>query len=260
MKTAPRPKGGTDSGLYGVSCTSARDCIAVGNTIRNTNNNVFSELWNGQAWAIKATPRPKRTTYSNLGSVSCRSAKFCTAVGQYQAGNSSKSRTLAEAWNGQAWRIEATPNPKVGANGAGLSGVACSSPRACLAVGGYDSPSNRGLTLAEAWNGRTWTIKATRNPQGTTGGDLSGVSCSAANACMAIGGNGTFAEVWNGKAWAIKNIPRPHGATFAFLNSVSCRAKDACAAVGSESDSAQAERPVAEAWNGKTWTTRTVPF
>ncbi len=129
VKTVPSPTGGSNSGLYGVSCASAHACVAVGNTIINGHNNLFSELWNGKTWTIKATPRPKGTTYSNLGDVSCRLVTSCTAVGEYQVNNSSTSRTLAEAWNGRTWAIEATPNPKVGVNGAGLSGVACSSLR-----------------------------------------------------------------------------------------------------------------------------------
>ena len=195
--------------------------------------------------------------------MSCRSATFCTAVGNYQVNNSSKSRTLAEAWNGQTWAIEATSNPKDGANGAQLSGVACSSPLGCVAAGGYDSLNNQGLTLAEGWNGKTWTIKATPNPSGATGSNLTGVSCRAANACMAVGGsggNGLFAEAWNGTAWTIKAVPSPQGATFTFLNGVSCGAKNACVAVGYDFNSSQAEVPVAEAWNGTAWTIKPVPF
>jgi hypothetical protein len=260
--TTPNPKGGTNSGLYGVSCSSARACVAVGNTIMNSHNNLFSELWNGRTWTIKTTPRPRGTTYSLLGAVSCRSARFCTAVGDYQVDNSSRSRTLAEAWNGKTWTIKATPNPKDGVNGDGFSGVACSSPDACMAVGGYNNSSNsRNLTLAEAWNGKTWTIKASPNPKGATGSNLFGVSCDA-SACMAIGDSGenkTLSEAWNGKTWTIKASPNPKGATFSFLKGVSCGAKRACVAVGYEFNSSQAERPVAEVWNGETWTIKAVP-
>ena len=264
VKTLPSPPGGSDPGLSGVSCASAQACLAVGNVIINGHNNAYSELWNGTVWAIKTTPRPTGTTYSLLGGVSCRAATSCTAVGNYQVNNSSKSKTLAEAWNGKTWAIKAAPNPKDGVNGADLSGVACSSPLACTAVGGYDSLNNQGdLTLAQAWNGKTWTIKTTPNPQGATGSNLSGVSCRAANACMAVGGsgaNGLLSEVWNGTAWTIKAVPGPQGATFTSLNSVSCGAKNACATVGYEVNSSQAEVPVAEAWNGTAWTIKPVPF
>ena len=264
VETLPSPQGGSDPGPAGVSCASAQACLAVGNVIINGHNNAFSELWNGTTWTIPTTPRPTGTTYSLLSGVSCRAATFCMAIGNYQVNNSSKSRTLAEAWNGKTWAIEAAPNPKDGVNGAGLSGVACSSLLACTAVGGYDSLNNQGdLTLAEAWNGKTWAIKASPNPKGTSGSNLSGVSCRAANACMAVGGSGgneLFSEVWNGTAWTIKAVPVPQGATFTSLNSVSCGAKDACVAVGDEFNSSQAEVPVAEAWNGTAWTIKPVPF
>jgi hypothetical protein len=262
IKPVPNPRGGTNTGLYGVSCSSAQACAAVGNTIIGGHNNAFSELWNGKTWALTTTPRPTKTTYSLLGAVSCRATTFCTAVGSYEVNNSSNSRTLAEAWNGKTWAIETTPNPKTGANGAELLGVACSSLLACTAVGSYDSPSNQGLPLAEGWNGKIWTIKATPNPSAAASSSLSAVSCQAANACMAIGsgGNGLFAESWNGTSWTVKAVPSPQGATFTSLSGVSCGAKDACVAVGEEFDSAQAEVPVAEAWNGTAWTIKPVPF
>jgi hypothetical protein len=121
--------------------------------------------------------------------------------------------------------------------------------------------SQQSLTLAEAWNGRTWAIRATPDPK--AGGELSSVSCRAASHCMAVGGsgeNGFFAEEWNGKAWTIRTVPHPRGAVFASMNSVSCAADDACVAVGDESSSSNAEMPVAEAWNGKAWTIKTVPL
>jgi hypothetical protein len=249
VQTLPNPPGGTNAGLYGVSCTSAQACLAVGNVITNGGNNAFSELWNGTTWTIETTPLPTGTTYSLLNDVSCGSAAFCTAVGDYQA-NSAVSRTLTEAWNGTTWTIEATPNSQ-GPTGGILSGVSCNAANACMAVGGSD-----GLTLAEAWNGTAWAIKATPNPQGASGSRLSRVWCNAANACMAIGGygaNGIFSEVWNGTAWTIAAVPHPRGAAYTTLNSVSCGAKDACIAVGNDFNSAQAESTVIAAWNGTAW-------
>jgi hypothetical protein len=113
VMTLPSP-GGSGPGLSGVSCASAQACLAAGNVIINGHNNAFSELWNGKNWTIPATPRPTGTTYSLLSGVSCLSATSCTAVGNYQVNNSSKSRTLAEAWNGKSWAIKAAADPKNG--------------------------------------------------------------------------------------------------------------------------------------------------
>jgi hypothetical protein len=238
--------------------------VAVGNAIKNGENNSFSDVWNGKIWKLRAIRRPHGTTYSALNGVSCLTARFCVAAGDYQVGGSSKSRTLAETWNGKTWTTERTPNHRDGPNGDGLSDLACNSTKACVAVGGYSRSNTGNRTLAERWNGKTWTIAPTANHKGSAGGSLEGVSCHSAHRCMAIGsfgrsaGNGTLAERWSGKTWTITPTPGAHGATYSFLTSVSCGAKDACLAVGYETDSSQIEGPLAQAWNGKTWTATTI--
>jgi hypothetical protein len=262
VKHVPNPRGGTNGGLYGVSCSTARACVAVGNVIIKGHNNAFSEAWNGKTWTLKTTPRPAGTTYSLLGAVSCRSATFCIAVGNYELHNTSTARTLAEAWHGKAWTIQATPNPKDGVNGDGLNGVACTSRLACLAVGSYQAKGSTARTLAESWNGKTWTIK-TPHPKGAPGSSLTGVSCRAVNRCMAAGGSGAnaiFAEAWNGRAWTLKTLTPPKDASFTSLNGVSCGANASCVAVGDEFDSSSTESPVVEVWNGTTWTLKPVPL
>jgi hypothetical protein len=39
-------------------------------------------------------------------------SKACTAVGVYSKGSDGAQVTLAEAWNGTAWSVQSTPNPK----------------------------------------------------------------------------------------------------------------------------------------------------
>jgi hypothetical protein len=43
------------------------------------------------------------------------------------------------------------------------------------------------VTLAEHWNGSRWAIQPTPNPTGQAPSVLSGVSCTAATACTAVG-------------------------------------------------------------------------
>ena len=101
------------------------------------------------------------------------------------------------------WSIQTTPNPAGGSDFV-LSGVSCASASACTAVGGPAQPATTGVTLAEGWNGTTWSIQHTPNPTGVQGSGLGGVSCASATACTAVGGsfNGTagatLAERWNG--------------------------------------------------------------
>ena len=121
--------------------------------------------------------------------------------------------------------------------------------------------------MAETWNGRTWAISASRNNPTSTGGSLQGVSCRSAATCVAVGdsftcsGSGGSAEDWNGGIWTIKPVPNPGGPTDVLLDSVSCGSARACVAVGNYFTGQFApEMPLAEPWNGTTWTIKPAPF
>jgi hypothetical protein len=137
-----------------------------------------------------------------------------------------------------AWHIQPTPNP-AGAILSALTGVSCNSATACTAVGYYYNAGPVEVTLAERWNGTAWAVQGTPNPGGTHGSSLSGVSCTSATACTAVGEYTnasnvavTLAERWNGTVWAVQATPNPSGAQGSGLIDVSCTSATACTAVG----------------------------
>ena len=165
------------------------------------------------------------------------------------------------------------------AAGGVLSGVSCTAPTVCTAVG-----SSGGATLAEHWNGTTWSPQPTPNPSGATSSVLSGVSCTSATACTAVGqtNNGrsqALAEQWDGTAWVIEPTPFPtqYKVLSSFLLSgVSC-ALNGCTAVGQStglvcngSTSCRncfqlpgctiRQETLAERWDGSTWTIQPTPY
>jgi hypothetical protein len=241
------------SGLSAVSCSSASACTAVG----SYDDATLAEAWNGTKWSVEPTANPTLSKRSSLSSVSCTSPTACTAVGSYD--NSTGTQlTLAETWNGTTWAIQPAPDP-TGSRRSSLSGVSCASATACTAVGTFDSSTGDTATLAETWNGSTWAIRPTPNPEASNRAHimllgLSGVSCTSATACTAVGGYSylgdylTLAEGWNGKTWAIEPTPKTSGAV---LSSVSCTSAAACIAVGGLSDGTYFTR--VEVWNGETW-------
>src|SRR5262249_34963662 len=163
--------------LNGVSCTSLSACTAVGGRADGT---TLAERWNGTRWRIQATPNPPGGAF--LNSVSCASASACTA-----GGNTNSGKTLADPWNGTRWTIQPTPNPAGGAPFITLQAVACTSPSACMAVGGTaDSSGNAVGTLAERWNGKSWQIVPTPKLTGP-GSFLGGVALTSSTACPAGG-------------------------------------------------------------------------
>ena len=252
IEASPNPTGANYISLSAVSCVSAAACTAVGYYLNQAENSVtLAESWNGKKWAIEQSPNPAGAKGSSLVGVSCASDAACTAVGDY-VNKSGNTVPLVEVWNGTKWAIKPSLNP-TGAKYSSLSAVSCTSAAACTAVGDYLNSAFRSVALAESWNGTKWAIQPTSSPAGSMGDSLSGVSCSSATACTAVGYYGnrldldlTLAESWNGTKWAIEPIPNPAGSPDSNLSAVSCTLAAACKAVGFYTNSAQSQVPLTE--------------
>jgi hypothetical protein len=256
----PRATTTVDSQLNSVSCASAAACTAVGFATAKGVEVPLAESWNGKAWTAAKLPEPTGFDRGELYTVSCPTAAFCSAVGDYD--NSTGAQLmLAENWNGKAWAVAATPAP-ADYYGQALQGVACPSATACYAVGTYFKGSGQEVTIAEYWNGKTWATQTT--PSGTPK-DLWGVSCSSTSSCLAVGyyskgasNELALAEDWNGKVWGSQTAPDPKGSQGTYLSTISCVSAKACAAVGNYQGSSGL-LGASEIWNGKTWAVAATP-
>jgi hypothetical protein len=264
LQKTPSPPGSTGSALDSVACSSPTACIAVGYYVTSLGDFALAEAWNGKSWSLQKTPIVKGSSHTYLHGVACSSATACTAVGYYQ-GNLDHPIVLGEVWNGKSWSVKQTPQPK-GSTDSELSAVACTAPTACTAVGDYEGSSGVDATLAEAWNGKSWTVKQTPNPSGSAGGSLDGVACSSRSACSAVGYyqvpsgvETTLAEKWNGNSWSLQPAPSPSGSADSILSSVACSSPAACIAVGHYRNRSGVDATLAEAWNGKSWTVKQTP-
>lgn len=264
IKPTPNLTGAKRSTFNAVGCASAASCVAAGYTLDSAGVELtLAEAWNGTSWAIQPSPNPTGARNSLLASVACPLPTACITVGNYVSSSDVKM-TLAEARRGTSWAVQPTPNP-AGATGSVLRGLACTSATACTAVGSYVSAGVT-RTLAERWNGTIWSIQTPINVTGATSNFLVSVSCTTATNCTAVGhyvnGAGAsvpLAENWNGTSWAVKPAPVAAGAQGSLLTGVSCTAATACTAVGNSTGPSGASAPLAEAWNGTTWTIQTTP-
>jgi len=96
---------------------------------------------------------------------------------------------------------------------------------------------------------------------GTTNTQLQSVSCPSATFCAAVGWSygaiiATVGELWNGTTWSI--VPTPDPGSFNELYGVSCSSPTSCVAVGTEGSSAGSTSPMAEVWDGVSWTAQPV--
>jgi hypothetical protein len=277
---APSPANrGGGALLNAISCVSGTDCMAVGDTeifqakTGRTVPHPLAEAWNGAKWTLVPTADLGHSG-ATLNGVACTAGTVggptqCMAAGSEGEPKDPTAFTLAESWNGTAWKFVATPAPLT-PGGTALNGVSCTGAAGCMAVGyyGYNNGTGTSVSLAESWNGTKWTRLVTPTPDSSA--TFTGVSCPAAGDCEAVGtdaqtapklGAGTFSAVWNGHTWQTQPSPDPSpGAGGAGLAGVSCSAVTACMAAGSWVDmEGEVVSTLAEAWNGQAWAKTRTP-
>jgi hypothetical protein len=255
IEQSPTPDGAAlADNLLAVACPSPDLCIAVGYYSPSARlDRTLAERWDGTAWTIMTMPNASATTSSELHAVSCTSQQACTAVG------GSGSSALVEAWDGQRWTVVPSPRPPAG-NSYSLAGVSCATPAACIAVGSEANGAGAQHALSEAWNGTDWRVLQTPRPAGASQSALRAVSCDTAASCTAVGSaNQALVEAWNGSRWRIETLATPPGAQATALFGVSCSTTRVCMAVGFASYT-QGILPLAERWDGSTWSSVHMPL
>jgi hypothetical protein len=231
--------------------------VAVGDYQHGRSNNLqaFIASESRGVWARAFTPRlpanASAPASAQLEAVACLHDGSCTAVGSYQdASGNAQTMTLAKPRSGpwrQATQIASPPNAASNPD-AFMTGIACSAPGTCAAVGNYSVSASRFEAMGAvesrgAWH-RATEITLPRGAIASTFTAITSISCLAAGPCLGVGqyavsatqsramavteSNGRF-----GPAAAITAVPRgasPEASTY--LLGVSCRPSGVCFAVG----------------------------
>jgi hypothetical protein len=185
-----------------------------------------------------ASPTPIETT-----ALACVSPRWCTAATENAtaAGPIYLSTDMGRSW--KALRVD--PGT---AKTSGVSAIACSSQRACVAVGSQGAQVPSSNPLIESWDGRSWRPVSLRGaPSGTAW--FTSVSC-VGTFCAAVGGDsaGALTAVGVGTDWRIVPNPASGEGEGAVLNAVSCVSYRWCLTAGVGIGASLLER-----WNGTTW-------
>jgi hypothetical protein len=135
-----------------------------------------------------------------------------------------------------------------------LWGVSCADASHCFAVGQHTKPLGQPVAGIDQLSGGTWAPVPSPEPPGSASAALSGVACTGARSCLAVGTYTTssgksfpFAQRWNGTAWSLISVPAA-GSTSSSLDSIACASARSCWAIGSDRHGTLAEH-----WNGSTW-------
>jgi len=257
--------------LFGVSCVSTTNCLAVGENLNGDGGNgtPLTEKWNGSKWTSTAALKlPAGGKGGGLSDVACKSASECVAVGDYVKSGTSFF-ALAAKWNGKTWTTFTAPG--TAGDNTFLDGLSCVTATDCIATGSFTTDGgNDAVPLADSWNGSKWTQLANpKTPSGTQLGVLTSVACVAAKSCMATGLElsattaDELAETWNGSAWTMTKTPATGMDTLDELIGVSCLSLKNCSAVGENltiTSTTIKEVGSAQHWNGTAWSNLTVPW
>lgn len=280
--SSPNP-GGTGRGdfnaLFGVRCTVARDCWAVG-VIESGRGPYLGEAlhWNGEKWSATAVPDPGgllRGDFSELYDVACAARSTCWAVGQYGTETGGfTALNLAMRWNGKRWALAQVPDPggTVSGDTNQLAAIRCPSRTMCLAIGILSAVERPNILLNQGllWNGKRWSTLPMPEPATAGAGDtnqLYGLACSSASNCFAVGAFGNSAATatifnqilhWNGTTWSAIDAPQPDGASAGAtqqLASATCASATDCWAVGNLTNPADSPGDLNQAlhWDGAQW-------
>jgi len=220
-----------------VSCSSPKACLAIGDV--GGENAPLVESWNGTSWSIVPAP----VAWSQIDLVSCAASSSCIALGI-----EGESQVVAR-WNGTSWLPEQLPSSH--RSDGFINDLSCSSPTACVAIGGWETGACAGDGLVYGSSSPALATDAGKGCQGNLSWSLGGsrllvrnspalfsVSCVSASWCMAAGYQ---PYLWNGKRWASLPVPRHTQPAY-----VSCTSVKACIGVGDPGESSLR-------WNGTRW-------
>jgi hypothetical protein len=180
----------------------------------------------------------------------------------------------AEHWQDGRWTLTPMAEaPDITTDSPSLTAVAALSPDDAWAVGSLDSTAAIfGATadgaVIEHWDGTSWSIVP--NPaQSTPGAVLSAISVVSPSDIWAAGQQGNpdqttisgdtpLIEHWDGSSWTV--IPAPAAGAPSMLNGISADSATDAWAVGYQTPAgATTMTPLAEHWDGSSWTAVSLP-
>ena len=272
--TVPLPKGTTDAVLSGVSCVTARHCVALGvadgatAAFGDDGSLIIIETWNGAKWTLHSAAASIGSTTMLVPSVvSCATTTFCVLAG---TAYSATVKPYVASWNGKKLTTM-KPAPAGGsADVVVANGVSCATASNCAVTGANLGPASSGTSTAtstaftQIWNGKTWQLAKVTWPKADVSPFTSGVSCYAAHSCEAVGMDSASdsetspydatAASFKGRAGTVQSVPAPPKGDSDEFAAVSCLPWGSCVAIGETGTTTATSLAVMTGvWNGKVW-------
>jgi hypothetical protein len=238
----PSPSVGTlTNGLGAIAALSATDILVGGVAFRGSSGgNPLFERWNGAAWSV--VPGAVVGGSGQLDTATARSASDIWAVG-YDG---------VEHWDGRVWSIGALPELT------GFNDVAEINPTDVWAAGSYQA----GGSALVHWNGAVWSDSP--HPSISSFDGFGSVTALSPTNVWAAGSgyqseNVPLVEHFDGKTWTLVSIPLPKPNDGGAISEIRAVAPSDIWAVGWYLPKTSGYEPLAEHWNGSTWSAVATP-
>jgi hypothetical protein len=153
--------------MFGISALATNDVWAVGDV--GAVSGTFTEHFDGTGWEVVPSPSPGSGENVLLG-VTAVASNDVWAVGFFVAAPNQDrpQKTLIEHWDGTSWQMVSSPNvggPNTQSISNELRGITAVSANDIWAFGDTDAFGPENITnLVLHWNGTTWAIVPTPNP------------------------------------------------------------------------------------------------
>ena len=206
--------GMSDNSVGAIAGSSPTDIWAVGDFLPDASNSnqdatlTFAEHYNGSKWTVVRTPNAGPNFDSFYGVAASQGRAW--AVGEH-LNSDYQDRALIETWNGKSWSI--ADNPQPGSVRDMLFGASAVSPSDVWVVGDQEGGNGRFETLAEHWDGSTWTVVPTPDP-GSGGNHLYAVDAVSPDDVWTAGQqlgdefpDQGLVEHWDGHSWSVVDLP-----------------------------------------------------
>ena len=245
--------------LASASCSTADDCLAVGDTGKGGTNGATAaySVDGGRSWTTVHVPY----AVSALGGVACASKSDCVALGgAYSAYLPVTAFYTTDG--GRSWTAGKSPTEPAGSD-IFISSVSCSSTTVCAAVGSEEWPAtgpdgvvnNIDVGIHTDNGGKSWFTSTFASPMSEPHAQpvLVDLSCSSHLSCVAVGGNGPLDGMAafsrdGGKSWFGASV----ASGVAGLYAVACTTPSDCIGVGG-SDTGHSATAVYTKDAGRSW-------
>jgi hypothetical protein len=261
---APLPSGATGGSVDSVACPSASACVGIGSYIDSSgHSSVLVVTGAGSSWKASGVRLPAGAHSVGYGpfTLACSTLSACVGVGSYIGPPGGQPQPLLVTESRGIWTAFKAPLPP-DANAtpsAALSAVACPSPSACVAVGGYSSITGQTEGVLITGAGISWT--ATESP---TPAALNSVACESPSMCVAVGHDSSQGVLvtGSGTSWTAAPAPLPSNAAVspdASLDAVACTAASGCVAAGYYGQSSGGQGGLLVTGTAASWTATEAP-